>query len=99
MPYCTVDEVKRIIDTALEDSDIASTIAIADAEIDERGIDVSPNVRKQLSMLITASLLSLNDTSARSVGEYQEKGRSYPQWRKLAEDLIANTTSPTSRRG
>jgi len=99
MPYCTADEVRRIIDTGLDDDEITPIIAIADAEIDERNIDVSPNVRKQLSMLIAASLLSMNDTGARAVGEYQEKARGYPQWRKLAEDLIANTRTPKGRLG
>jgi len=99
MPYCIPGDVKKIIDTSFEDTDITTMISVADAEIDERDIDVSPSVRKQISMLITASLLSMNDTRSRAVGVPEETSKSRPQWRKLAEDLIRNTTKPKGKLG
>ena len=97
MPYCTAEDVKKIIDTSFEDPDISNIIAIADAEIDERDIDVSSSVRKQISMLITASLLGMNDTRSRAVGVEETKPK--PNWRKLAEALISSTTKPKGKRG
>jgi hypothetical protein len=97
--YCVPDDVKKIIDTSFEDQDITAMISVADAEIDERDIDVSPGVRKQISMLITASLIGMNDTRSRAVGATEGTYKVTPNWRKLAENLISNTMKPKGKLG
>ena len=97
MPYCVPDDVKKIIDTSFEDPDITAMISVADAEMNERDIAVSPGVRKQISMLIAASLIGMNDTRSHAVGVDETKPK--PNWRKLAESLISNTMKPSGKRG
>jgi hypothetical protein len=99
MPFCTYTDVRRIIDTGLEDADITSLIIQADAEITERDIDGGANIEKTISALITASLIGLKDPKSRGAGEYSESTRDPQDWRNQAEILISRINAPTGRRG
>jgi hypothetical protein len=94
MAYCTYTEVRRIIDTSLEDADITAIIVLADAEIDARGLDALPdNVKKLISMLISASIITLRDPATKSIAEYREDKLDAVGWRELAENQINRMSS------
>ncbi len=97
--YCTPDDVRIIIDTGLEDSQLNVLIEAADAEIDERDLDLTSSLQRIVSMLFTASLASLNDTSTRAAGDYEGRGSDYRSWRNLAEEQIKGVQGVTGRCG
>ena len=99
MPFCTYTDVRRIIDTGLEDADITSLIVQVDAEITERDINGSANTKKTISALITASLIGLKDAKSRGAGEYSETTRDPQDWRNQAEILISRINAPRGRLG
>jgi hypothetical protein len=79
-----------IINTSLTDTNIGSLITLADAEMIARGLDEgTSNIKKLISMLITASLCALRDPASKSIGEYTEAKLNAEGWRKLAEDRIS----------
>jgi hypothetical protein len=103
MVYSTYTDVRRIIDTGLEDADITALIVQADAEMLEREMSFTTTNMKTISALITASLIALKDPESRGVGDYSEKVRSPQEWRDaaegLAERLIKIGAEPKWRRG
>jgi hypothetical protein len=92
MVNCVEDDVRRIIDTGLVDADVTALIVLADAEINDREIDASPGVLKQISMLITASLAAMNDSKSLGKTDYSvvdnTSGNLAAAYRKAAEGLI-----------
>lgn len=90
--YCSAADVKLIINTTMGDTDIGTLIGLADAEIDARGLDFATDVKKQISMLITASLIALRDPNQKAIGEYREQFITASEWRTRVEDLITKLT-------
>ena len=89
MAYCTNTEVRLIIDTSHTDDEITAIIVLADAEIDARGLDgLADNVKKLISMYISASIIALRDPSSKSIGEYREDKLNAAGWREVAENQI-----------
>jgi len=88
MPYCVCSDVRKIIDTDLEDESVTELIVQADSEISGRGLSSIKSV-KLVSMLLTASIIALRDPKSRSIGEFVETLRGPEDYRKLAEDIIA----------
>ncbi len=100
MAYCTYTDVRRIINTGLEDADITSMIIQADQEIRDRDIDGSANTLKTVSTLITAALIAFKDPRSQGIGDYSESNRDPKEWRDEAENFIKRTlTIPHGRRG
>lgn len=92
MANCTEDDVRVVIRTTLLDAEVTSLIVLADAEITARGLDTrTSDVKKLISMLITASIISMRDPASRSIGEYREDMLKPEGWRQLAEDQIRRT--------
>ncbi len=100
MAYSTYTEVRRIINTGLEDADITAMITQADQEIRDRDISGNANTLKTLSMLITAALIAFKDPRSQGVGDYSESNRDPKEWREDAERFIRDTlTQPHARCG
>ena len=94
MANCTATEVKLIITTTMVDADITSLITLADAEITARGLDSrSSNLKKTISMLLTADLVSSRVPSSVNVGPGSAQSAP-PNWREKAEALILNSGEP-----
>lgn len=89
---CTADNVRLIIDTDLEDPDIETLIDLADAEITARSLDTrSANIKKAISMFLTAHAIAHRDPESQSIGDFSEKIRAPDDWLKEAERLISKT--------
>lgn len=93
MANCAHEDVRLIIDTGLIDTNIESLIALADQEITDRGLDgLTTIVKKQISMLLTASLASMNDVRSRGINSSEAVASNLPQYyREQAEALIARS--------
>ena len=91
-PNCTNTEVRDIIDTGLTDARLTALIVLADAEITARGLTGSTwtsDLKKQVSMLLAASLAAMNDVRSMGKEGYMVTSLSLPKWyRQQAEDLI-----------
>ena len=97
MPNCIPDDVRLILDTGLEDNDLEALIDVADGEIAARGFSGSvwtAALKRQLSMLLTAELASLNESRIRNAGEYGDVQTSGRKYRERAEALIKNAGEP-----
>lgn len=93
MAYSTYSDVRMVIDTELEDSDITSLIVISDAEIDARAMNTrATNIKKGISVLLTCEWIAKRDPYSRSTGEYRETRMSPMQWRAEAEKYIQRTS-------
>ena len=92
MANCTFTDVRRIISTDLQDSDITELITLADEEITNR--EVAKNL-KLVSMLFTASYIAVRDPESRGIGEYRE-ANTPNAWRELAEKVIASSERPAA---
>jgi hypothetical protein len=91
MVNCSAADVRLIIDTSLTDGNIGSLITLADAEMTARGLDEgASDVKKLISMLITASLCAMRDPATKSIGEYTEAKLNAEGWRNLAETHISH---------
>ena len=91
MANCEDSDVRLIIDTSLTDGNIGSLITLADAEMTARGLDEgASDIKKLISMLITASLCALRDPASKSIGEYTESKLNAEGWRNLAENYISH---------
>jgi len=95
---CTHEEVRLIIDTGLTDSNIESLIAFADAEMLARGMTGTAwttNLKKQVSMLLTASLAAMNDVRSQGKEGFMTTSLSLPKYyRMLAEEHIKRASIP-----
>ena len=95
MANCTAAEVKLIITTNLSDVNIGSLITLADAEITARGLDTrSSNVKKTISMYLTADLIVNKQPPAINLGPISAGRQAADVWRKKAELLILNSGEP-----
>jgi len=100
MVYSTYTDVRRIIDTGLEDADITSMITGADQELRDRDISGSALTMKTVSALITASMIAFRDPRSTGVGDYSESNRDPKDWRDEAERIITSSLiAPHVRRG
>ncbi|MHA1227848.1 MAG: hypothetical protein ACTSPV_13965 [Candidatus Hodarchaeales archaeon] len=74
MAYCTVADVRFIIDTTLTDAEISGIIDMSDAEIDRRigAQDTSDKLVKKLSILLTAHTIKTRQPQSQAIGEYRE---------------------------
>jgi len=74
MAYCTVADVRAIINTSLTDEQITSIIETSDAEIDRRIGAQNPDDKlvKKLSMLLTAHTIKTRQPRSQAIGEYRE---------------------------
>lgn len=92
MSNCSPSDVRLIINTGLTDTQIETLITLADAEIEARGFTSAKwtsDLKKKLSMLLTAELVALNDVMSRGINEYQAVKPGNSQiWRQMAEKLI-----------
>lgn len=94
MANCTASEVQLIINTTMTDTDITSLITLADAEITARGLDTrNSNLKKTLSMFLTADLISSRDPKSVNLGALSAQNPA-PTWREKAEALILNSGEP-----
>ena len=94
MANCVYSDVRLIIDTDLEDTEITTLIDLADAEITGRGMNTrSSSLRKVISMLLTASLIAGRDPKSRGIGEYSDTLMTPKDWRDLAESTVKKTGS------
>jgi len=77
-------------------ADITALIVLADAEIDERLLNTRPaNVRKRISMFLTAELIALKQPQTAQLGPMSATASaSVTTWRELAENLILRAGDP-----
>ena len=95
MAYCTYDEVRTVISTSLEDADITALIVLADAEINARLLhNRNSNVRKLISMYLTASIIALREPQTASTGGISHVTMGAKDWREMAESLIKRSGEP-----
>ena len=97
MPYCTPQDVKRIISTELTDDEINVEISLADAKITARGLSgLANNVLKEVSRFFTASQIAYRDPKSSALGDYKESLRDPTDYMKVAEDLINSVSRASS---
>lgn len=97
MANCTFSDVRLIIDTGLTDANLTSLITLADAEMTARGMTGSnwtTNLKKQVSMLLTASLAAMNDARSRGREDYKVTTDLPKYYRERAEELISRSSEP-----
>lgn len=97
LPNCTEDDVRDIIATGLDTTQIARLITRADAEMTARGIVASAvytaELLKDISAFLTAHRASLNDVGTHGKNDYV--GRDMPKYyREQAEILINKASLP-----
>lgn len=102
MAFCTPGDVRTIVDTNLTDEQIASLIALADAEIIQKTGISEPTGRdaeifKKLSMLKTAIMVRLRDPHAIAIGSYRESHWPVPIWQGEYDRLISRYVTPESQ--
>ncbi|MBS7658106.1 MAG: hypothetical protein QXL69_01035 [Candidatus Bathyarchaeia archaeon] len=102
MGFCTVSDVKTIVNTNLSDNEINSLIALSDAEIIQKtgienpqGQDIE--VFRKLSMLKTAILIRLRDPHAIAIGSYRETHWPIPIWQGEYDRLISRYIIPIEK--
>lgn len=90
MANCTYNDVRQIIVTVLQDTDITALIVDSDAEITRRGLtDLPADIRKRVSMYLTAEVIAAREPGQRSdQGASSAPGETSEGWRKKAEALI-----------
>lgn len=94
MGYCTYTDVKRIIETTLENADITALIVLADAEIVARELtDLNSDILKTISMYLTADIIQPETVNSGGLGALNAQGTPPPNWRRRAELLISRTRS------
>jgi hypothetical protein len=97
MVNSTYADVRLIIDTGLTDANLTSLIVLADAEMTARRMTSSvytANLKKQISMLLTASLAAMNDVRSEAKGDYMGSGGLPQYYRSQAEMLISRSSEP-----
>jgi glutamate synthase domain-containing protein 3 len=90
MAYCTVSDVKLVINTTLTDDQITGIIEMSDAEIDKRiGAQTEGDkLIKKLSMLITAHVIKTRQPKSQAIGEYREdSGNVLEVWEREIERI------------
>ena len=99
MGFCSVSDVRMIVNTNLTDEQINTLIALADAEIIQKtginnpqGEDVE--VFRKLSMLKTAIMIKLRDPHAIAIGSYRESHWPIPIWQGEYDRLISRYIIP-----
>jgi len=75
LSYSEPSDVRRLIETALSDDEIAEIIELCDAEIDRRIGPQNPSdpLIRRLSSLLAARTIKLREPKARAIGEYREE--------------------------
>jgi hypothetical protein len=100
---CTYTDVRDIIDTGLTDARLTALIVLADAEIQARNLQGegwTSGVKKQVSMLITASLAAMNDVRSLGKADYQAGEQNLSEkYRKAAELIIDKMQGPADVAG
>ena len=99
MANCTDTDVRRIIETALSPADLTALIILSDQEISDRNLSGNANIKKTISMWITASMAAAKDPSSSSTGDYNETINTAKDYRDYIEDYIRRTRVPRVRRG
>jgi len=98
MTNCLPTDVRDIIDTGTTDERLTALIALADAEMLARGMTGTAwttNLKKQVSMLLTASLAAMNDTRSMGKEGFMTTSLSLPKYyRMLAEEHIKRASVP-----
>ncbi len=90
--YCTATEVRQIIGTSKTDGEIEALIVLADTEIDARSLDSrSANIKKLVSMNLTAALIASKEPRKRYVDGASEEFKSSEDYRRDAEAIIGKT--------
>jgi hypothetical protein len=93
MANCVFGDVRKIIESTLQDAEITEMIVLADAEITARKLDSRPaNILKTLSMYLTAELLSFNEPTLNQTGGVSLSQSPNRNYRQKAEDLIKSTS-------
>jgi len=95
MAYCVAADVKRIIPTSMDTTDITELITLADKEIDDRELNArSTETRKLISMLLTADLIVVFEPVSSGMGGISSQSHGVTVYRKRAEALIRRTGEP-----
>ena len=103
MANCTASDMRMILNTGLVDAELDLLIIQADAEMTARGLTTAiwtPDLKKQVSALLAASLAAMNDSRSRGkVGNEPGEGRyTLSKWyRECAERLIQSTNRITAK--
>jgi len=96
MANCTYDDVKRIIETSLEDADITALIVLADAEITARGLtSLNSDVLKAISRYLPADMIQPETIRSGNIGAISGQNPPPPNWRQRAELLISKARVST----
>ena len=99
MANCIHTDVRRIIETELADADLTALIILADQEISDRNLSGNANIKKTISMWLTASMAAAKDPSSSSTGDYHETINTAKDYRDYIEEYIIRTRVPKARRG
>ena len=92
MTYCSVSDVRAIVNTNLTDEQITTIIETSDAYIDKLlgAQPASDKLIKKLSMLITAKTVRTRDPQSQSLGEYSEfSGNVIAAWDAKIRDITS----------
>jgi hypothetical protein len=100
--FCSISDVKMIVNTNLTDEQINSLIALADAEIIQKTGISNPQgedaeVFRKLSMLKTAIMIKLRDPHAIAIGSYRESHWPIPIWQGEYDKLISRYIIPSEK--
>jgi len=86
MAYCSADDVRLLVDTALTDGNIDSLIAFADDDLDNLldGASMSSALKQACSMRLTACMIVENQPESIRMGglsmKYQDRSKRWRKW-------------------
>ena len=94
MPYCLHQDVRLLVDTALEDEEIEDLIELADEELDGLlgGASMSNQMKKACSMRLTAIMIVENQPESIRMGGLSMKYVDCAtRWRKWVNLKVAKS--------
>ncbi len=96
MTSCTAADVRLLVDTSLEDTQIDSLITLSETDLDDmlQGSTMTTELRRLCTILLTASLVAEQTPKTKAVGELTiEYGNNPKTWRlRVAEKVLNNQT-------
>ena len=86
MPYCLYQDVRLLVDTALEDEEIEDLIELADEDLDDLldGASMTNKLKKACSMRLTACMIVENQPQSLKMGglsmNYGDRAKGWRKW-------------------
>jgi hypothetical protein len=95
MVYCVASDVKRIVGTALADSEITQLIVLADAKVDRlKGTDytLDSNALKEASMNFAAAMVARQTPPSYTAGDLSFQNRDPKEYEDVAKGIVRHSS-------